>query len=160
MFGFVNEVPTDNLWFHGGSFDHTSNDRTGYMLLLVVNTGNLPIFSYQINNLCIGTQYEFSVYLANVMTKARVSGVPVYVYFEVREATSTGPLLARNTTKGIDTDYTMTWSKHSLFFTAMNSSVVLLLISHVGMFRGYGLAIDDIELRHYSSKYSFSSFSG
>ncbi len=160
MFGFVNEVSIDNSMWHGGAFDHTSNDKTGYMFLVVVNNANLQFFNYQIKNLRIGAQYEFSAYLANAIRKARVSGFGLYVHFEVRAQTITGPLLVRNTTEGIFTYDTMTWSKHSVSFIATDSSIVLLMISHVTMVKGFGLAIDDIELRSCSAIDSFSLFTG
>ncbi|CAF0980066.1 unnamed protein product [Rotaria sp. Silwood1] len=158
QFGFVNAVPSGNQFWHSGALDHTLNDANGYMFLVTVNTGNLQLISYKINNLYIGLQYEFTAYLANVFTKARISGFIIDVNFEVRAATTNGPLLAQYKTIGLTTYDSMTWSKQSVSFTATHSSVVLLMISTNGFIRGYGLAIDDIELRGCSTmESSFSS---
>ncbi|CAF4132878.1 unnamed protein product, partial [Adineta steineri] len=111
MFGFVNEIPNENVFSHTGAFDHTSNDKSGYMFFAIVNNENLRFFNYKTGNLCIGVRYQFSAYLANIFQKAFISGFALYVQFEVRAATITGPLLAQNITQGIFTFDSMIWSK-------------------------------------------------
>jgi hypothetical protein len=150
-FGFVNKVPDSYPVWHVGALDHTPNDVGGYMFL--INVGEKPdtqLFRSIVNNLSIGLRYEFSAYLTNV-DKKRDNRAEPNVRFEVRANTSTNRSLAQLITGDIPQYGNLTWFKYSLPFIAANSSVELLMFSHVGGKTGNDLAIDDIELSVYST---------
>ncbi len=146
QFGFVNAVPDYSGYWHTGAKDHTENDTGGYMYLVNVGTKDEPLFNFIANNLCIGLQYEFSAYLANV-ENPRPSRTNPNIRFEVRP-TTTNKAFAQCSTGNIPLKSQMTWSKHGLSFVASNSSINLLMFSNVeSRDNGNNVAIDDIELR-------------
>ncbi|CAF2127883.1 unnamed protein product [Rotaria magnacalcarata] len=145
-FAFVNRVPDYYDTWYTGELDHTENDNDGYMLLANVEKNNTQLFSYSMNNLCVGLKYEFSAYLANVIRDELNSPKP-NVRFEVWTATENGTLLARLCTDSISQCTNMTWAKYGISFVAQNSSVLLLIISKAGGRHGNNLAIDDIKIR-------------
>ncbi|CAF4605837.1 unnamed protein product, partial [Rotaria magnacalcarata] len=158
-FAFVNRVPDYYDTWYTGELDHTENDNDGYMLLANVEKNNTQLFSYSMNNLCVGLKYEFSAYLANVIRDELNSPKP-NVRFEVWTTTENGTLLARLCTDSISQCTNMTWVKYGISFVAQNSSVLLLIISNAGGRHGNNLAIDDINIRVCSNNYSGFSSSG
>ncbi|CAF4734360.1 unnamed protein product, partial [Rotaria socialis] len=148
-YAFVNSVPSSlTVLWHDAAKDHTTNDTDGYMYLAGVGNVNDMIFNYNITNLCVGVDYEYSAYLTNVMRDIRwVSVTEPNIRFEVRAVHKKGDLIAQKSTGDIPVYQHMTWSKHGLSFVATSSSVVLLMISNVGGHPGNDLAIDDIQLR-------------
>ncbi len=165
MFGFVNLVPEKkmgilNIWLYGEKnkgWDHTENDINGYMYLVNVGANNSQIFRSTVNYLCIGLRYELSAYLANLIISSATAFFPALkpnIRFEVRNATNENQLLAQFSTGDIPEYEKMTWLKHGLSFTATSSSVVLLMISNTEGGDGNDLAIDDIELRVFSTNHS------
>jgi hypothetical protein len=152
MFVFLNAMPNTDYW-HTEALDHTPNDAGGYMFLVdVADPKESELFNSTVNGLCIGSRYEFSAYLANIVKKNLNDPKP-NVRFEVRAQTVQKDILAQTITGDIPDYETMTWSKHGVSFIASSTSVTLLMISNVTVIRGNDLAIDDIELRVCSTPY-------
>ncbi len=146
MFGFVNTIPNPYDTWHTGELDHTPNDEKGYMYLISLDKIESVIFNSTVDKLCNGRCYEFSAYLANIGMKSDVYIEP-NLRFEVRDAANQSHLLASLITGDIPECDTMAWSKYSVSFAPLTSSVVLLMISTANSTLGNDLAIDDIELR-------------
>ncbi|CAF1362179.1 unnamed protein product [Adineta steineri] len=155
QFGFVNKVPPPHRAWQNGSLDYTGNGIHGYMFLVnVANKTDAVIFSSTINDLCIGLLYEFSAYLTNVNKPPATNRSAPNVRFVVRAATFQGDILGNSSTGNISAADNMPWRKYGVSFTALNSSVVLLIISNVGINKkGNDLAIDNIELRGCSNNH-------
>jgi hypothetical protein len=157
MFGFVNAVPYYWFSWHTGALDHTENDHGGYMLLVNVADGNdRQLFNSTVNGLCIGLRYEFSAFLATVVADTlltKLSAKP-NVRFEVRASAGTNDILEIFITGEILRYSSMTWKKYGVSFNASSRSVTLLMISHVSRSDGNSIAIDDIELRVFSTEHS------
>ncbi|CAF4884147.1 unnamed protein product [Rotaria socialis] len=150
MFAFVNEVPDPfNIW-HGNASDYTTNDNDGYMFLVNVQRIDPQIFNYKIDDLHIGRLYEFSAYVANVVRKEKCLSKP-NIRFEVRAINESGNVIAKKGTGDVPACYNMSWSKYGIPFETTHSSVVLLMISNDVESDGNDVAIDDIELRVYST---------
>ncbi len=145
QFSFINSVHDDfsGAW-HTGALDHTPNDKGGYMFL--VNADYRPGLFYNgtVNNLSVGLRYEFSVYLANLLTTI---GIQPNVLFEVRSPALQNRLLAQLSTGNISASKDMTWLKYGLSFTAPTDSVTLSMISNAPGGYGNDLVIDDITFR-------------
>ncbi|CAF1254665.1 unnamed protein product [Rotaria sordida] len=99
-----------------------------------------------INNLCIGSRYEFSVYLANIAKKG-TNLTPPNIKFEVQTATTPNTLLGTVATGDIPAYATLAWSNYGMSFIAMTSSVILSMISNASGGGGNDLIVDDITLR-------------
>ncbi|CAF1498573.1 unnamed protein product [Rotaria sordida] len=150
QFAFVTTVsPVASSW-HQDTVDHTPNDDTttthGYMMF--VNAKETPddVFRMTINNLCIGSRYEFSVYLANIAKKG-TNLTPPNIKFEVQTATTPNTLLGTVATGDIPAYATLAWSNYGMSFIAMTSSVILSMISNASGGGGNDLIVDDITLR-------------
>ncbi|CAM2728750.1 unnamed protein product [Rotaria socialis] len=150
MFAFVNEVPDLNNGWHGNASDYTTNDNDGYMFLVNVQRIDPQIFNYKIDDLHIGRLYEFSAYVANVVRKEKCLSKP-NIRFEVRAINESGNVIAKKGTGDVPACYNMSWSKYGIPFETTHSSVVLLMISNDVEGNGNAVAIDDIELRVYST---------
>ena len=146
MFNFVNAIDDNFDVWHGGALDHTENDINGYMFLVNLGNNRQEIFSMALNNLCIGSHYVFSAYMANIVRQSRSLQKP-NVIFEVRTLNAQNQMLAQSSTGRISDYENLTWTKYGLSFNTSSSSVVLLMISDVGEYMGNDLVIDDIELR-------------
>lgn len=148
-FAIINAMDDPVSAWHAGALDHTENDTGGYMF--VIDSGLIPslIFEYQVDDLSIENDYEFSVYLANV---DRILGhdKPI-VTFEVRSAFDRNILIARMSTGEINVDKQMTWRKYGISFKTTITSVLLIMISSGTGFFGNDMAIDDITLRSCSN---------
>ncbi|UJR19474.1 hypothetical protein I4U23_022605 [Adineta vaga] len=146
-FRLVNVIPNSAFTWHRGALDHTENDDGGYMFLVDdVHNTDRQLFRIIINNLCIKSNYEFSAYLTNVLSR-NYAGIKPNIRFEVRTLSNESDLLAKSSTGDLPTYDKLTWSKHAVSFQASTSSVVLLIISSVSGANGNDFAIDDIELR-------------
>ncbi len=153
QFGFVNAVPDYSGYWHKEAKDHTENDNDGYMYLVNIGAKDVSLFNFTVNNLCVGLQYEFFAYLANVDRKDKHL-IKTDVRFEVRAANAGYQSLAKCSTGDIPAYDTMTWTKFGLSFTALHSSTILLIISNLKGGNGNNIAIDDIELRVCSNTHS------
>ncbi len=158
QFSFINSVHDDfdGAW-HTGALDHTPNETGGYMFL--VNADYLPgqFYNGTVNNLVIGRRYEFSVYVANLLTTI---GIEPNILFQVLSPPPNNILLAQISTGNISTSITMTWLQYGISFRAVSESVTVLMISNAPGGYGNDLAIDDIAFRVCIPAVSSSTTSG
>ena len=153
-FSFVQAVPADYSVWQAGALDHTPDTSTdgtkGYMMIVGANGDPGEVFRITLNNLCIGSRYEFSVYAANLVKKG--SGlIKPNIRFEARTATSPNTLLASTTSGDMDEYDTLTWIPYGISFSTPTTSVVLLMISNAPGGAGNDFAIDDITVRSCAS---------
>ena len=144
-FAFVNKVYKhyNDAW-HTNATDHTGN-QDGYMFLVNANFQPGQFYNGQVDNLCIGLRYEFSVYLANLCQPS--NRIDPNVLFEVRTADADNTLLVSVETGLIPKTTSLTWDRYGLSFVATSSSVNLLMISNAPGGNGNDIVIDDIGLR-------------
>ena len=156
-FAFINAVPDMGVYWHTGAIDHTPSDIGGYMFLL--NPGSKPgqFYTETINNLCIGERYEFSAYLTNI-AKPLGQAKP-NVLFQIRTP-SDNTLIGQLGTGDIPEYSSMAWAKYGISFVAMNTSVVLIMISNTANWAGNDMAIDDIAFRICSNASSAACATG
>ncbi|CAF0739305.1 unnamed protein product [Adineta steineri] len=155
MHGIVDRVPPSNttMTWHTGAYDHTTNDSTGSMFIINVNSGsNHLLLNATIDGLCIGLFYEFSAYVANAVETYQIPQRKVRI--EVVKTTDPKDLLANVTTDLIQQNSSMFWKQHSVSFNASAKSVLLSMIAQDNGESGSCVVIDDIELRICSTTYS------
>ena len=159
QFSFLNVIPENNDNWHAGGLDHTADDKEGYMYLINIGGGRSELFESTVNNLSVGSRYEFSAYLANIYKKKLISFNDLStIRFEVRSAMAPNQILAKLNIDDIPVYDQLTWSKYGLSFVASTSSVILFMTLNFGNIFGniFGndIAIDDIELRVCSNNHS------
>ncbi|CAF0949352.1 unnamed protein product [Didymodactylos carnosus] len=111
MFSFVNQVPFHTGTWHMGE-DHTSGDTNGYMFLVNANEQPGEVFRSTINDLSVGSPYEFSAYVANV-NKASYGGIKPNFIFEIR---TIGNVLVANVSSGdIPETIAFEWDKYGQY---------------------------------------------
>ena len=148
QFSFINSIGNDfgGVW-HTGAEDHTIDEK-GYMFLVNADLKPGQFFNRTIDNLCVGQQYEFSLYLANICKNKTVCLIDPNVRFEMRSTSPENKLLAQYTSGNVPINVTvMVWNKYGFSFVPPTSSVVLLMISAAKGGAGNDLALDDIALR-------------
>ena len=145
VFSFINIVPENSNAWHTGALDHTENDTNGYMMLINFGSDREDILNMTVSNLCVGSYYLFSVYMANIVRQLNISEPQVML--EVGNRTVGNESLTKCSTQAISEYESMTWTKYSLPFRASSTSIILLITSYFGAPYGDDLAIDDIELR-------------
>jgi hypothetical protein len=138
-------VPSDYGTWLGGGHDHTG-DSGGYMLVVNADYNPDQVFNYTINNLCVGTAYQLSAFVANLNKQGSNLILPD-VTFEVHAITAGNPLIASRNTGNVPEPASMTWTQYGLTFVAPARSVSLLMISDAPGGGGNDFAVDDIELR-------------
>lgn len=134
-----------NSWWP--TTDNTPGDgNNGYMLIAKTRASGFQVLvEHQINNLCVGTEYEFGAFVADI---ARNPGGTAPV-LRLRVETNTNPRVAIRPDERIDTiAYHASGAKwqHILTgFTTTSSSIVVSIISETpGGPSTDDLAIDDI----------------
>jgi hypothetical protein len=138
-------VPGDfGTWLAGGH-DHTG-DSGGYMLVVNADYNPDQVFNYTINNLCVGTAYQLSAFVANLNKQGSNLILPD-VTFEVHSTAAGTPVIASRNTGNVPEPASMTWTQYGLTFVAPARSVLLLMISDAPGGGGNDFAVDDIELR-------------
>ena len=144
QFSLINSIHNDfgGAW-HTGALDHT-DDENGYMFL--VNAEGTPGVFYDgsVDDLCVGERYEFSAFLTNICI--RPCPVLPNVKFEIHSANGS-EILASQSSGDIPIRSNLTWLQVGFSFTAITSSIKLLMISNARGNSGNDLAIDDIALR-------------
>jgi hypothetical protein len=142
QFSFINSVPDDfnGAWFTG-ALDHTPNDVGGYMYLVNADVDPDQFYNGTVNNLVVGQKYQFSVFVANLLTTV---GIQPNIIFQVRSPAPNNVLLAQIATGNISATPTITWVQYGISFTAVSESVTLLMISNAPGGYGNDLVIDDI----------------
>jgi len=142
QFSFLNSVHDDfsGAWFTG-ALDHTPNDVGGYMYLVNADYNPDQFYNGTVNNLVVGQKYQFSVYVANLLTTV---GIEPNIIFQVLSPAPNNVLLAQISTGNISATPTLTWVQYGISFTAVSESVTLLMISNAPGGYGNDLVIDDI----------------
>jgi gliding motility-associated-like protein len=144
----TNRTQLNGANWHPG-VDHTPDDGFGYMLLFDASGVPGEFFNILLDSLCPGTHYEFSAYLANVVTPSACSGQSILpnVRFELRDPDS-NTLLGSTQTGSIPTATSLRWEQYGLSFTLPENqdAVRLLLINNAPGGCGNDLALDDISL--------------
>ncbi len=135
------EVPhTYQSWLQGT--DHTGD---GYMM--VVNASYDPGLFYQkrIDNLCQGSSFYFSAWVANLMIAGSSGPLDPNIRFEIRRA-SDGGLIGEYETGTLPRYSTLTWKEYGIHFDlpAGESSVILQMFNNQGGGNGNDLVLDDI----------------
>ncbi len=144
----TNRTQLNGASWHPG-LDNTPDDGFGYMLLF--DATNVPgeFFNIVLDSLCPGTRYEFSAFLANVVTPSACVGQSILpdVRFELRDPTSNA-LLSSIETGPVPTTAFLVWNRYGMTFTLPpnQSAVRLLLINNAPGGCGNDLAIDDISI--------------
>jgi len=142
-----------NDWAQGS--DHTGNSN-GNMFLVNAGTGGSVFFTQQVDNLCPGSTYNFSAWLANVNTTSNT--LPIcgsgYVYpnvtFNIKN--TSGTILATYSTGNLpltaNTSVAPNWQQYGFSFalpSGTTSLVLEMLDAYGGLPQcGNDLAIDDI----------------
>jgi uncharacterized repeat protein (TIGR01451 family)/fimbrial isopeptide formation D2 family protein/LPXTG-motif cell wall-anchored protein len=126
-------------WMSGE--DHTPDDTDGRMM--VVNAAEDPglFFQRTFTGLSTGATYDFSAWLANVLSN-EPQDHPNVTFRVVDPAT--GNQLAQVTTGDVPSSPVITWQRFALQFTATQSTVRLELVNNTPHTSGNDLAIDDI----------------
>jgi gliding motility-associated-like protein len=142
-----------NDWAQGS--DHTGNSN-GNMFLVNAGTGGSVFFTQQVDNLCPGSTYNFSAWLANVNTTSNT--LPIcgsgYVYpnvtFNIKN--TSGDVLATYSTGNlpltVNRSVPPNWQQYGFTF-ALPSGTTSLVLEMVDAYGGQpqcgnDLAIDDI----------------
>lgn len=145
----TNRTQLNGANWHEG-LDNTPDDEFGYMLLFDATAEPGAFFNLLLEGLCPGTHYEFSAYLANVVTPGACGGESIEpnVRFELRSP-GTNELLGSIQTGDLPTTPFLRWDPYGLTFTLPEDqdAVQLLLINSAPGGCGNDLAIDDISLR-------------
>ena len=125
--------------------DHTPDAAdNGYMLIVKTRTSGFEVlFEHVLNNLCIGTEYEFAAFVANL---ARNSGGNAPT-LRLRVETNTNPRVAIRSDEiiGPITQGSAAWVHLITGFTNTTSSIVVSIISETpGGASTDDIAIDDV----------------
>jgi len=149
-YALVNVVPQNNGW-HSGAADHTGN-LNGYMAFFNAAPTPGEFYKQTVSNLCPGTTYEFSAWIANAINPAVLPGaVSPNITFKILDP-NTLFVLATYNTGDIPNANTFTWTQNSFLFKMPigNNAVTLILTNNnIGGNAQIGndLAIDDITFK-------------
>ncbi len=144
-----------NDWAQG--FDHTGN-ANGNMFLVNAGTGAALFFTQQVDNLCPGSTYTFSAWLANVNTASHTQPICnaglIYPNVTFRIKNTSGVILTGGTYSTgalpltADRNVQPNWIQYGFTFTlpaGMTSLVLEMVDAYGGQPQcGNDLAIDDI----------------
>jgi len=97
-------------WFNGVG-DHTKGDYKDYMIVINAKSTSDIIFKTTINNLCIGTRYELSLYGAN-LNRAGTNYDKPNVSFRIQSAMYPNITLAEKTSDYMNEYNTFTWIEY------------------------------------------------
>lgn len=130
----------NGTWFH--PTDHSGN---GYMM--VVNASYTPGLFYQarIDNLCQGSSFYFSAWVANLMMKSASGPLDPNLKFVIRKASDSSVITSIET--GTLKRYSsLSWEQYGINFSLPSgeSSVILQIFNHAGGGNGNDLVLDDI----------------
>ena len=128
--------------------DHTGNPN-GFMMIINASAQPNVFYTQQAKGLCPGTTYQFSAYVLNLILKS-VSG-PGFsepnIAFSIES--STGQVLARDTTGIIPNADSVKWNQYAVYFTTPNNvtDVVVKMTNLTTGSYGNDLILDDITFR-------------
>ncbi|WP_188753714.1 DUF11 domain-containing protein, partial [Parapedobacter defluvii] len=148
----TNSAGYKNSYFYTG-YDHTTNDGTGYMLLVDAHSSTTLYFDRIVENLCAGTKFQFSVWIKDVnreMNQPKPK-ITLDIYDNDAYEANGGAVspIATHTTDDSDIPQKNVWYELKMDFDmpANVSTVRLQIRNAVEEFRGNDLAIDDIAFR-------------
>ena len=162
-YALVNKIPSNNSWFYGAK-DHTGNPN-GYMVLFNATEYPGVFFTQQINDLCPNHTYEYEVWLANIVDKAKLpAGVPPNIIIDIIDLKNESIIASMNTGELVNTDK-FEWKSFKITFsTAFDIKQVKVVMknTNIGGLEKWGndFALDDISLReitHNESRDTISS---
>jgi len=142
-FAFVNSIPPGHSAWHTGAGDHTSSDKTGYMMLVNAAYGAGTVLQITVKDLTVGLRYQLSAYFANVVKKGTNILQPDLL---IEARTTDGILIASTPTGKIPEESTMTWKQYGMSFVTPSSTIILSLKSNTGGGGGDDFAMDDVKL--------------
>jgi len=158
----TNSAGYRNSYFYTG-YDHTTNDGTGYMLLVDAHSSTTLYFDRIIENLCAGTKFQFSVWIKDINRERNLPKpkITLDIYDNDAYVANGGAVspIATHTTDDSDIPEKNTWYELKMDFDmpANVSTVRLQIRNAVEEYRGNDLAIDDIMFRPMGPPISLSS---
>ena len=134
-----------DIWHH--SNDHTG-DSNGYMLLVNGDSSSGDIFRQTFNNLVIGTEYSFNMYVTNIFRLEASGGTLLPNMTLTAEpvgggtssSTVTGDIARTTTASGA------AWLQFSVSFTATTNRYDLVVTDNTSSGSGNDFALDDMSL--------------
>ncbi len=146
-----------NTTVHGGfltSYDHdyeTTGRTDGYMMVVNGNITAGTVYTRNVDGLCGNTQYQFGVWIKNVLS---TGGILPNMVFHIYAADGTTELGSGVSTGDVPTGNV--WHNYTANFTlpAGTSSVVIKLVSNASGTQGNDFAVDDITFSPYGSTVS------
>jgi gliding motility-associated-like protein len=151
----TNQVNTN---VHGSfvtSYDHDYETNggltTGYMMVVNGNVTAGTVFTRKVTGLCSNTQYQFGVWIKNVLS---TGGILPNMVFHIYAADGTTELGSGVSTGDVPTGNT--WHNYIANFTlpAGNETVIIKLVSNASGTQGNDFAVDDITFSPYGSTVS------
>lgn len=148
----TNQVNTN---VHGSfvtSYDHDYETNggltTGYMMVVNGNITAGTVFTRKVTGLCGNTQYQFGVWIKNVLS---TGGILPNMVFHIYAADGTTELGSGVSTGDVPTGNV--WHNYIANFTlpAGNETVIIKLVSNASGTQGNDFAVDDITFSPYGS---------
>ncbi len=131
---------------HTGTW-HSMTDHTGGGYMMLVNASIDPGLFYQkkITDLCQGTSFDFSVYVANLMKKGAGGPKDPSLRFVIKNP-NTNAIIADTTTGYLPRYANPTWEKYGIHFDLPQglSAVILQIYNNGEGGDGNDLVLDDI----------------
>ncbi|OKS89171.1 PKD domain-containing protein [Mucilaginibacter polytrichastri] len=147
-----------NTTVHGGfvtSYDHdyetNGGQTTGYMMVVNGNITAGTVFTRKVTGLCATTQYQFGVWIKNVLS---TNGILPNMVFHIYAADGVTELGTGVSTGDVPTGNV--WHNYIANFTlpAGNETVIIKLVSNASGTQGNDFAVDDITFSPYGSTVS------
>lgn len=142
---------------HGGfvtSYDHdyeTTGNTNGYMMVVNGNVQAGTVYTRKVTSLCGNTQYQFGVWIKNVLASG---GILPNMVFHIYAADGVTELGTGVSTGDVPTGNV--WHNYTANFTlpAGTGDVVIKLVSNASGTQGNDFAVDDITFSPYGSTVS------
>lgn len=146
-----------NTSVHGSfvtSYDHdyeTTGKTNGYMMVINGNVQAGTVYTRTVPGLCGNTQYQFGVWIKNVLSS---NGIPPNMVFHIYAADGTTELSTPVSTGDVPTGNV--WHNYTATFTlpAGTGDVIIKLVSNASGTVGNDFAVDDITFSPYGSTVS------
>ncbi|WP_184542483.1 PKD domain-containing protein [Mucilaginibacter sp. FT3.2] len=146
-----------NTSVHGSfvtSYDHdyeTTGNTNGYMMVVNGNLQAGTVYTRTVPGLCANTQYQFGVWIKNVLSS---NGIPPNMVFHIYAADGTTELSTPVSTGDVPTG--KVWHNYTANFTlpAGTGDVIIKLVSNASGQVGNDFAVDDITFSPYGSTVS------
>jgi len=158
----TNSAGYKNPYFYSG-YDHTTNDGTGYMLLVDAHSSTTLYFDRVVEDLCAGTAFQFSVWIKNINNENNLPKpkITLDIFDNDAYVSSGGTVtpIASHTTDDTDVLQKNIWYELKMNFNmpANVSTIRLQIRNAVEEYRGNDLAMDDITFRPMGPPITLSS---